>query len=304
MKSGANLRVMANPSSSITVAIPFYSGTDLLRRALASVAKQRNASWELLVCDDSEAGSAAEVVLEFPDLHIRYQRNPANLGMAGNWNRCLELARTDLVCLLHGDDELLPGYCEQMVRAARQFPDAAAFFCPARIVDNQGKEFFSFADAYKSLLVPRGSRPFRLAGAAGLASLLRGNYIFCPTLCYRRSKLGPLRFDGRWRFVLDFDLIARLLFTGQHLIGLRTAQYAYRRHADSTTAAFTQDLSRFREELTFYKELAVKTRTRGWLAAARRAEAATIIKLQLGYAGVKLLLKRDLAGAGSAFNML
>lgn len=295
---------MANEAPSLTVAIPFHSGTDLLRRALASVAGQENARCELVVSDDSPAGNAAAIVAEFPDLGIRYYANVANRGMAGNWNCCLELARTDLVCLLHGDDELLPGYCAQMIQAGRQFSEATAFFCPTRIIDGQGRKCFSFADAYKTLLVPWGRRPFRLSGPSALAALLRGNFVFCPTLCFRRSKLGAVRFDGRWRFVLDLDLVARLLLAGHDLIGLRDIQYAYRRHEDNATLTFTQDLSRFDEELTLYQELAGQARARGWHAAARRAETARIIKLQLGYTGLRALAAGDLAAAGRAIRLL
>ena len=36
----------------ITLAIPFYTGLDYLRTAVASVVAQRSDDWELLVCDD------------------------------------------------------------------------------------------------------------------------------------------------------------------------------------------------------------------------------------------------------------
>ena len=34
--------------------------------------------------------------------------NTTNLGMVGNWNRCLRVARAPIVTLLHADDELAP----------------------------------------------------------------------------------------------------------------------------------------------------------------------------------------------------
>src|SRR5262249_13913005 len=96
----------------ITLAIPFYSGLAFLRRALDSVVRQTLADWQVVVSDDaSPDAEARELVASYRDGRMRYCRNPVNLGMAGNWNRCLDLAETDLVTLLHADDELLDNYC-------------------------------------------------------------------------------------------------------------------------------------------------------------------------------------------------
>ena len=59
---------------------------------------------------------------------VRYLRNPKNLGMAENWNRCLDVADTELVTLLHGDDELCPEYGLRMTDAMKAHPSAAAAF--------------------------------------------------------------------------------------------------------------------------------------------------------------------------------
>ena len=45
---------------------------------------------------------------------ISYYKNKENLGMFGNWNRCLELARGEWVCILHSDDKIMPNYIEEM----------------------------------------------------------------------------------------------------------------------------------------------------------------------------------------------
>lgn len=38
--------------------------------------------------------------------NIAYYKNEQNIGMSGNWNRCIELAPTDLIVFLHDDDQL------------------------------------------------------------------------------------------------------------------------------------------------------------------------------------------------------
>src|SRR5689334_13554042 len=109
---------LATPSGSealLTIAIPFHSGRDYLRQAIDSVLGQTCPNWELLICDDhSREPDIDTLIASYADARFRYVRNSSKLGMAGNWNRCLDLARTDLVTLLHADDELRENYCALM----------------------------------------------------------------------------------------------------------------------------------------------------------------------------------------------
>jgi glycosyltransferase involved in cell wall biosynthesis len=275
----------------ITIAIPFYKGRHYLRQAIQSVLRQTNPHWELLICNDhSPEPGIEELVASFPDGRIRYCSNPTNLGMAATWNRCLDLARADLVTLLHADDELLEDYCERMLQAAESYPRVVAFFCQTRIIDAAGRSCFSFPDFIKKLLQPAAKEPLFLKGSSSLASLLRGNFIMCPTMCYRKSLLRERRFAARWRFVQDLDLFSRLLLEGETFLGLGVEAYAYRRHDLGATASYTENLLRFEEEAKLYGQLAVAASARKWRRAARIARARGMIKLNLAYCLLRDLL--------------
>lgn len=271
------------PYPVLTFTIPFYAGQSYLKKAIESVVRQTYASWELIVCDDAgpEPG-IAELVASFADARMHYYRNEKNLGMAGNWNRCLDLARSDLVTILHADDQLLERYAALMLSAARDHPQSLAFFCQAKIIDEKGTPRFSFADFMKRFLVPAGGS-FLLKGEPGLEALLRGNFVFCPALCYRKSVLGTRRFDEHLSFVPDLELVSRLLLEEESLVGLRKTAYAYRRHPQSATAKHTQDLSRFRQESRLYDLLRARSLARGWTDAAEIARKKLMIKLNLAY---------------------
>ena len=270
----------------LDVAIPFYRGLGYLSEAIESVRAQTRGDWRLLVCDDlgePDRSAARELVASFGDPRIAYARNEAHLGMVGNWNRCLDRAETELVTLLHADDRLLPRYAETVLGLAERFPEAAAVFCAAEIIGPSGERRFSFADAAKALFQPRGSGPLVLHGEPALRALAAGNFIMCPTLCFRRSVLGARRFDPRWQQVQDLELTARLLLEGGTLAGSREAAYAYRRHPESATERQSLSLLRFEEELALLRELARAARQRGWPRAARAAARAWTPKLHLAY---------------------
>ncbi len=280
----------------ITFAVPFYRGVEYLARTVASVAAQTAPEWRLLVCDDSPGGDA-ERVLDGRDPRVRYVQNGRTLGMAGNWNRCLDLADTDLVTLLHADDELLPEYTRVIRTGAAAFPDCAALFCGARVIGPTGRPVFSFVDRVKRVLAPAGTRPQRLSGHRALARLLRVNSIMCPTVCYRRSVIGARRFDPRWRCVLDLAFFARVLADGDDLIGLPDVAYAYRRHAHNATADYTQNLLKFVEEAALYDEWAAEGAARGWSDVARAGRSKLTVRLHLVFRALQDVARGHFAAA-------
>lgn len=286
--------------AALTVAIPFYRGIPYLRAAIESVRRQTDPRWKLLVLDDHGPEPDAEaVVREFADPRIAFVRHPANLGMAGNWNRGLDLADTDLVTLLHADDELRPRYVERVAATAAAHPTAAAVFTGADIIGPTGRPAFSMADFVKRFLWPNRRRPDVLAGPRVIEALCVGNFLMCPTACYRKSVLGHRRFGDRWRFVLDLELFTGLLMDGESLVLDPARLYAYRRHPDNATEAYTQTDLRFAEETAFYDELAARLAWCGWHRAAGRARAKPLVRLNAAHRALGDLLAGRLARAAS-----
>ena len=181
-------------------------------------------------------------------------------------------------------DRLLPHYAVRMLEATQTHPDATLYYCQTTIIDQHGQPQFSFPDWIKRFIQPTPKGPYTvLTGELALTRLLRGNFIFCPTICYRKARLGTLRFNPDWRFVLDFDLTTYLLLNGHTFVGINDVAYAYRRHGQNATVTYTQNAVRFDEEIRLFDQLAHECRQRGWTRAERVARARTIIRLNLLY---------------------
>ena len=268
----------------LTFAIPFYSGRHFLSLAIESVLRQEDPNWELVICDDSPRDEGViGLIDQFDDPRIRYHKNTTTLGLAENWNRCLAEAKTELVTILHADDMLLKNYCGLMRDAARKYSDAVGLFCDATIINDRGKKIASVPDLVKRFLRPRSRGPLCLTGPLSLATLLHGNFIMCPTMCYRVGLLRDRRFDRRWQFVVDLDLFTRLLMEEETLVGLPDTAYSYRRHNASATAMQTQNVNRFTEEIALYNQLAEIGRIRGWPEVTATAQRKRIIWMNLLY---------------------
>lgn len=101
---------MGEPS--VSVCVP-ASKERYLRAAIDSALAQTHDDLEVVVTDDS--GTLETAALATGDPRVRYFRNPRRLGMGGNSSESVRRSRGRLICFLHDDDELLPGYLEATV---------------------------------------------------------------------------------------------------------------------------------------------------------------------------------------------
>ncbi len=290
------------------IAIPFYRNVRYLRTAIESVTQQSSSDWRLWVVDDSGGNESPETVRElvesFNDDRIHHHCNVETVGMVSNWNRCIDRADTDLVTLLHGDDRLLPGYVALMRRIADEHPDAVALYCKACIIGASGRSTFSVADSVKRFFAPRANGETILRGASSATALMRGNFIMCPTLCFRRAALGARRFDHGWEQVQDLDLTVRLLMDGETLVGTSEVAYAYRRHPESATWVQSQNRLRFDEEFRLFDQIAARAETLGWNETARVSRRKRIVKLHLLYRALRDLVRLRLRSAAQTLRYL
>ena len=92
----------------VSVCIPSHNGADFLPQAIESVLAQTFTDFELVVVDDSSDDASVAIARSFDDPRLRLHANPARLGLVGNWNRCVELARGEYIYLFHQDDVMEP----------------------------------------------------------------------------------------------------------------------------------------------------------------------------------------------------
>lgn len=101
----------------VSIIIPTFRRPQLLRQAIDSAASQScSVSYEIVVVDNEQDPAwtaAVDAICRASQAScIRLYRNRQNLGMFGNWNRGIELARGDWVTILSDDDVLLPAFIQ------------------------------------------------------------------------------------------------------------------------------------------------------------------------------------------------
>ena len=294
----------AEPSDAlgVCVAIPFFSNLDYLGVALQSLVAQTDAMWTAVVVDDDSPEAGAEqVVAALGDSRIRYVRNERNLGVAANFNRCLDLAAADseIAVVFHADDQLEPGYVAAIRAAHLASPSAACVAPRVTVIDGTGRPTRTLADSVKAALWPR-ELPTTLVGDRGLARTMRGLFFYCPSVSYRVSLLPDLRFDERWRQVMDLDFYSRILLGGGSIALIPDLAYRYRRHKDTMTAQNSRSLVRLEEEVAVSHEVSNAARSQDWRRSARTARLRPTVRLNGLLEAARLLAHGELRTAWTA----
>jgi glycosyltransferase involved in cell wall biosynthesis len=242
---------------------------------------------EVLISQDSPVSEPVKEVFS-NRLNFRWLSGPGK-GIAANWNHCIKEASGDYILLFHADDTVRSNYFDIISDLQREYPGSAAWFCRASVIDANGSTIASPIDLAKSALTPRPPA-YCLKGDEGLAKLLLGCFIYCPTVCFRASVLKSYQFDENLKMVLDLDLYSRLLMAGETISGSNLVGYDYRRHKEGQSVVLTDGISRFDEEVDLYSRLIGRLQVQEWPLSERQAKLKVFVRLHIFFELFKSLL--------------
>lgn len=116
----------------VSVCVPMYNNSATIERCLRSVLDQDGVEFEIVIVDDQSTDDGAATASKLLRAGDRLIRNESRLGLNGNHNKCLELARGEYIQFLHGDDWLLPGALQTLARCFDD-PGVGLAFAPRRV---------------------------------------------------------------------------------------------------------------------------------------------------------------------------
>lgn len=256
--------------SRFEILLPYYGDVALMQDAVRSVLAQEGGDWRLTVVDDGREPGVPEWFEQLADPRVRYFRNERNLGVTGNFNRCVELAEYEYLVLMGCDDLMHANYL-QVVRAAADREPAAAMIQPGvQVVGTDGLPYDTLGDRTKrKLYSPKGPGRALLGGEQLATSLLRGNWLYFPSICWRTEAVKRFGFRDDLGVIQDLALVVDLLVAGESLATTPEVCFSYRRHAASESSAKAYTGHRFEEAKRFFLETADRLDRHGWPRAAK-----------------------------------
>jgi glycosyltransferase involved in cell wall biosynthesis len=195
-----------------TVAIPVYNQRAYIARAVRSALAQELDGLSILVVDNRSDDGTWEALQPFAAEGVTLHRNPVNLGLFGNFNRCLELAEAPYLRLLSGDDALAPGCLRAEIAVMERNPRLAMLSTRGRFVTPEGAALGDCAAEFPPGIY--AGADFPLAWFGYYARTRRNPLNYPSGVLFRRAAIGGERFEEGWRTAGDIDFYFKLLRRG------------------------------------------------------------------------------------------
>ena len=103
----------------VSICIPTYNGARYLKETLDSCLSQTYKNVDILISDDGSTDETFSLVQSYMSTYpqIRLHRNSSNLGLVGNWKKCIELAKGDWIKFIFQDDVMKEDCVARMMEA-------------------------------------------------------------------------------------------------------------------------------------------------------------------------------------------
>lgn len=188
----------------VSFCLPTYGRAAFIGQTLASVLAQTITDFEVVVVDDCSPDNTRDVVAEYNDPRIRYQRNEHNLGVPANLDFAMAQARGEFAVLLEDHDLLEPTFLAEALGVMERHPTVGLVATGTITIDQLNVQ----VDRYVSPLSEF------TPGRVILKQLLtRHACPFSVTTLIRRSAIQGLEpwFDSKYGWYADQYLWLRLM---------------------------------------------------------------------------------------------
>jgi glycosyltransferase involved in cell wall biosynthesis len=128
-----------------SVMIPTYNCIHYLKETLESVLVQDTGAknMQIEVVDDfSTDGDVEEMVKEIGKGRVTFYRQPENVGSLRNFESCIKRSCGHFIHLLHGDDQVRPGFYISIEQLFKTYPSAAAAITGLSAIDEKSRVLY------------------------------------------------------------------------------------------------------------------------------------------------------------------
>jgi GT2 family glycosyltransferase len=249
MTSAGRASPVAGPV--VSVIVPVHNYGHLIAETLASVQRQSEPSWEVIVLDDGSTDATADVVarLAGEDPRIRYARQ-GHAGLSAARNHGLRLARGRYVQFLDADDLIEEQKLARQVALLDRHPDVGIVYGAVRYFDSDRPGLLRQGRYQDEHWMPCVSGTDEV-----LLALVQGNIMVVhAALARRRTIEAQGGFDPALRTVEDWDLwlrcaIAGITFRYADLPGTRSLVRVHARSLSQDGVSMAGGAATVREKL-------------------------------------------------------
>ena len=207
-----------------SIVIPaFQTPEKYLKEMLDSILAQTYGKWEVCIADGSPKGKSLEKILKRyseKDSRVRYRILGENLGISGNTNAAMDMAKGDYIVLADHDDTLTPDALYELAKAVNKDQDNDVIYSDEDKLDMDGGALFE----------PHFKPDFNI-------DLLTSTNYICHLFAVKRELVEKVgKFDHEFDGAQDYDFIFRCTEKAKKICHVPKVLYHWRCHQDSTAS--------------------------------------------------------------------
>ena len=224
----------------ISIIIPIYNTSSLLKRCLDSILDQTFQDVEILMIDDGSTDNSKEICLHYQNIDSRFKYwHQPNSGASSARNNGIRRAQGTYILFLDSDDYFVPKTCEICYETAEKY----------------NLDLLNFAYNYvkngeATVNIPSFPKN-KIIGHEQILKLLKKNTLhnkflwFNWSYCFKTSfiKDNKILFDESLLLGIDSDFNLKCLFHTKHVYSISDVLYCYVYNPDSLTQ------TKYRKEL-------------------------------------------------------
>lgn len=261
--------------SKIITAMPVFNGEAFIGQTLESIARQTLRPDRVVVLDNCSTDRTEAIVRDFKGLSCEFIRNPANLGLFGNFNRCLDFAdQTEYLQILHADDTIEPEFYATMTGLLSDCDGRGLAWALDERIDENNQHLSNSGQPDGKIEVL--TRDVFLQLKAEIR-----NQAFCATLLKTAGQPAPCKFP------LDFPILGDMIFWaafGAHsrkLVHIHRLLGKYRWHGGNQTVVLAPAIQPLILDEWRTMETNEALRGRGW-SVSRKAKLKGLFAVRSG----------------------
>ena len=260
------------------VMIPAFGKSPYLRQTLESAVKYLPIEVPITVIEDPSPDANLEsLVKEFP--RVEYLRNSARLGIAGNFNECINKSRGLFTQICGSDDIFVSDPTSKISKELNSDLKVAVIGFDVSVIDKNNTEVRALPDFVKRMLRPRIGKSKLFKNPKIFRNLMLGDWLYLPAIVWRTNLVREYKFSGDFHTAMDLDILIRLLGDDKQIAFINEKVLGYRRHDQSASSLYAKSIGRFEEEFKCHKNAIEVARNKNWKAGLILAQVALTVRL-------------------------
>jgi glycosyltransferase involved in cell wall biosynthesis len=188
----------------VSICLPVFNHQHYLHETIRSIQNQTYPNIEIIAVDDCSVDESYEVLRAYESKNFIVQRNDKNLGMKGNWNRCLDFASGKYIKMMGADDLLMSDCIAKQVEVLESV-DVDLVSSNRCVISGNGRTLLKLRYPLSGYVAPKEAIK-KLIGSGR-------NIIGEPVACLiRKESLAAIGgFSAMNRYVIDIETWAKLI---------------------------------------------------------------------------------------------